>query len=76
MTVTKIESLTPTPEHIEHLSPIAARMILAAFPDHIREAFERRAQDIDYPVEAVLEMAIAGFLDREALTFIDCQPRY
>ena len=76
MTATKIESLTPTPESIEHLSPVAARMILAAFPDHIRAAFERRAEDIDYPVEAVLEMAIAGFLDREALTFIDCQPRY
>ena len=76
MTATKIESLTPTPENIEHLSPVAAKMILAAFPDHIREAFERRAEDIDYPVEAVLEMAISGFLDREALTFIDCQPRY
>jgi hypothetical protein len=76
MTATKIESLTPTPENIEHLSPIAARMILAAFPDHIRSAFERRAQDINYPVEAVLEMAISGFLDREALTFMDCQPRY
>jgi hypothetical protein len=76
MTLTEIESLTPTPENIEHLSPVAARMILAAFPEHIREAFERRAQDIDYPVEAVLEMAIAGFLDREALTFTDCQSRY
>jgi hypothetical protein len=76
MTATQIESLTPTPENIEHLSPVAARMILAAFPDHIRAAFERRAQDIDYSVEAVLEMAISGFLDREALTFSDCQPRY
>ena len=76
MTVTKLESSTATPENIEHLSPVAARMILAAFPDHIRAAFERRAEEIDYPVEAVLEMAIAGFLDREALTFIDCQPRY
>jgi hypothetical protein len=79
MTATQIESLTP----IEHLSPVAARMILAAFPDHIRAAFERRTQDIDYPVEAVLEMAIAGFLEafattfvvREALTFSECQPR-
>jgi hypothetical protein len=55
---------------------VAARMMLAAFPIHIREAFERRAQEIDYPVEAVLEMAIAGFLDREALSFVECQPRY
>jgi hypothetical protein len=57
MTATEIESITPTPENIEHLSPVAARMLLAAFPAHIRESFERRAQDIDYPVEAVLEMA-------------------
>ncbi len=63
-------------EAIEHLNPIAARMMLATFPDHIREAFERRAKEIDYPVEAVLEMAVAGFLDREALSFIDCKPRY
>jgi hypothetical protein len=63
-------------ESSEHLSPVAARMMLAAFPSHVREAFERRAKEIDYPVEAVLEMAIAGFLDGEALSFVDCQPRY
>ncbi len=63
-------------EMIEHLNPIAARMMLAAFPEHIRAAFERRAKEIDYPVEAVLEMAIAGFLDGESLSFIDCKPRY
>jgi hypothetical protein len=63
-------------ETIDPLSPIAARMILAAFPAKIREAFERRAAEIDYPIEAVLEMALAGFLDGESLSFIDCQPRY
>jgi hypothetical protein len=51
-------------------------MMLAAFPAHIREAFERRATEIDYPIEAVIEMAIAGFLDGEALSFGDCKPRY
>ncbi|PSB01859.1 hypothetical protein [Merismopedia glauca] len=76
MTSTKIESSRPAPEQIEHLSPVAARMMLAAFPEHIQAAFQRRAQEINYPVEAVLEMAIAGFLDREALSFVDCQPRY
>jgi hypothetical protein len=39
-------------------------------------AIERRAKEIDYPVEAVLEMAIAGFLDGESLSFMDCKPRY
>jgi hypothetical protein len=63
-------------ETIEHLHPVAARMMLAAFPVHVREAFERRSKEIDYPIEAVLEMAIAGFLDGEALSFVDCQPRY
>lgn len=63
-------------ETTEHLSPVAARMILAALPEKIREAFERRAAEIEYPVEAVLEMALAGFLDSECLSFSDCQPRY
>jgi hypothetical protein len=63
-------------ETMEHLNPLAARMMLAAFPEHIRSAIERRAKEIDYPVEAVLEMAIAGFLDGESLSFMDCQPRY
>ncbi|MFM2304992.1 MAG: hypothetical protein RLZZ135_2404 [Cyanobacteriota bacterium] len=76
MTSVSVKSSNPEPESIEHLNPVAARMMLAAFPTHIREAFERRAQEIDYPVEAVLEMAIAGFLDREALSFVDCQSRY
>lgn len=71
-------TMQPTTEQetIEHLSPVAARMILAALPDHIRASFERRASDIDYPVEAVLEMALAGFLDSESLSFSDCKPRY
>jgi hypothetical protein len=63
-------------ETVEHLSPVAARMILAALPDKIKEAFERRSAEIEYPVEAVLEMALAGFLDSESLSFTDCQPRY
>ena len=67
---------TAEQETIEHLSPVAARMILAALPDNIREAFERRAVDIEYPVEAVLEMALAGFLDSECLNFSDRKPRY
>lgn len=70
------QSETDQPEVIEHLSPVVARMILVALPETIREAFERRAAEIEYPVEAVLEMALAGFLDSEALSFTDCKPRY
>jgi hypothetical protein len=76
MTSSSVESYNPEPDTNQHLSPVAARMMLAAFPDHIRDAFERRAKEIDYPVEAVLEMAIAGFLDGEALSFVDCKSRY
>ena len=71
MTSISVKSSSSEPESIEHLNPVAARMMLAAFPTH-----ERRAKEIDDPVEAVLEMAIAGFIDREALSFVDCQPRY
>ncbi len=63
-------------ETTEHLNPVAARMMLAALPIPIREAFERRAAAIEYPIEAVLEMALASFLDSEALSFNDCKPRY
>ncbi|HEY9663369.1 MAG TPA: hypothetical protein V6C65_33395 [Allocoleopsis sp.] len=67
---------TAEQETLEHLSPVAARMILAALPDRIRESFERRSAELEYPVEAVLEMALAGFLDSECLSFSDCKPRY
>ncbi|MBD3885403.1 hypothetical protein IFO70_27135 [Phormidium tenue FACHB-886] len=63
-------------ETIEHLNPVAARIMLAALPTSIREAFERWAAEIEYPLEAVLEMVLASFLDSEALSFPDCKPRY
>lgn len=63
-------------ETMEHLSPVAAKMILAALPNNIRQSFERRASEIEYPIEAVLEMALASFLDGECLNFSDCKPRY
>ncbi|MEL7225346.1 MAG: hypothetical protein AAF810_12285 [Cyanobacteria bacterium P01_D01_bin.36] len=69
-------SLSAPTETSNHLSPVVAQMILVALPEPVREAFERRAADINYPVEAVLEMALAGFLDSEALSFADCKPRY
>jgi hypothetical protein len=47
-----------------------------ALPEPIWQAFERHAAEIEFPVEAVLEMALVGFLDGEALSFTDCKPRY
>ncbi len=63
----------PTQAH-EQLSPTDARVILDRLPDRIREAFMARAAAIDYPIEAVVEMALASFLDTEALGFADCKP--
>jgi hypothetical protein len=60
---------------MEHLSPELAQMFLAGLPEKIRMALEARATAMNYPVWAIVEMAIAGYLDDEALSFVDCQPR-
>ncbi|MDJ1172001.1 hypothetical protein PMG71_21450 [Roseofilum sp. BLCC_M154] len=59
----------------EHLSPELAQVFLDGLPETIRDGLLRRAQQMNYPVWAVLEMAIAGYLDEEALSFTDCQPK-
>jgi hypothetical protein len=43
-------------------------------PERIRAAIISRAKEIDYPIEATLEMAIASFLDTEAISFSDRKP--
>lgn len=58
----------------EQLSPAAAQKILEQLPERIRLALINRAAEIEYPVEAVVEMAIAGYLDGEAIGFADCKP--
>ena len=72
-----MQSTTSSPDRIdEHLNPVAAKMILAALPERIQKALLAHAAETEYPIELVLEMAIAGFLDSESLTFADCQPEY
>ena len=56
----------------EQLSCADAEVILERLPGRIRSALMARATEIEYPVEAVIEMAIAS-LDTEALS-VDCQP--
>lgn len=58
----------------EQLTSADAEVILGRLPERIRKALIARATEIEYPVEAVIEMAIASFLDTEALGFADCQP--
>ncbi|HAX80581.1 MAG TPA: hypothetical protein DCY88_33285 [Cyanobacteria bacterium UBA11372] len=59
---------------LEQLSAADAQVILEHLPERIRAALIARAADIEYPIEAVVEMAIASFLDSEALGFADCKP--
>ena len=59
---------------LEQLSTADAEIILARLPERIRAAMIDRASEIEYPIEAVIEMAIASFLDTEALGFVDCKP--
>jgi hypothetical protein len=58
----------------QHLAPAAAHAFLDALPEKIQRSLVAYAEEIDYPVEAVLEIAIAGFLDPDSISFADCQP--
>jgi hypothetical protein len=58
----------------KQLTPADAEVILERLPERIRVALIERAAEIEYPIEAVVEMAIASFLDSESLGFADCKP--
>lgn len=57
---------------IERLSAESAQDLMSAVPVYVKDAFEQRAIEIDYPLEALVEMALANFLDDEAISFEDC----
>ncbi len=59
---------------LEQLSAADAAIILERLPERIRAAMLDRSAEIEYPIEAIVEMAIASFLDTEALGFVDCKP--
>jgi hypothetical protein len=48
----------------QQLSPADAEVILRRLPERIQAS----------PIAAAIEMAIASFLDTEALGFVDCKP--
>jgi hypothetical protein len=58
----------------EQLSPDDAEVILGRLPERIKAALIAHAAEIEYPIAATIEMAIASFLDTEALGFVDCKP--
>jgi hypothetical protein len=57
-----------------NLSASAATTLLEALPEKIQSAIEAYALAMEYPIEAVVEMAIASFLDEDAVNFQDCRP--
>ncbi|MCY7275346.1 MAG: hypothetical protein LH702_16820 [Phormidesmis sp. CAN_BIN44] len=58
----------------EQLSADDGQAILERLPERIRNAILDRATEIDFPVEAIVEMAISGYLDPHAIGFADCKP--
>jgi len=58
----------------EHLSPEAAQAFLQILPDKIRLGLLSYAAQIEQPIESVVEMAIAGFLDEDSISFSSCNP--
>jgi hypothetical protein len=57
-----------------HLSSGAAYAFLDALLDNIKGAIIAYAAEVDYPVEAVLEMAILGLHHPDSISFVDCNP--
>jgi hypothetical protein len=57
---------------IQHLPPESIDKLWNYLPNHVQIALREKAIDLDCPLEAVLEMAIASFLDAEAFSFEDC----
>jgi hypothetical protein len=58
----------------QHLFPELANLFFQGLPTSIQSGLEARAKAMDYPIWAVIEMAIAGYLDDEAISFVDCKP--
>jgi hypothetical protein len=51
----------------------ALKGILNHLPTPIRESLEAYAIDTQLPIEFVIEMAIASFLDLDSTTFAECR---
>jgi hypothetical protein len=58
--------------NIQHLPPEAIRSLMLHLPDYVKLALMAKATQLECSLEAAIEMAIASFLDSEALSFEDC----
>jgi hypothetical protein len=54
---------------IQHLPPEAVHKLLDYLPDYVKGALQEKASELDCPLEAVVEMALASFLDAESFSF-------
>jgi len=55
-------------------SPYAKSLLQIQVPDECSQALEVYATETQFPIELVIEMALAQFLDVDAVTFKDCDP--
>jgi hypothetical protein len=51
---------------------VAIATLLEHLPDYVKVALAKKAAELECPMEAAIEMAIASFLDEEAFSFEDC----
>jgi hypothetical protein len=51
-----------------------ASELLIRLPEKIQVALDAYANENQFPLELVVEMAIASFLDVDAVTYNDCHP--
>lgn len=56
----------------QHLSSDAVQRVLEDMPDYVKTALLEKSTELECSIEAVVEMAIASFLDEEAFSFEDC----
>ncbi|MBW4549584.1 MAG: hypothetical protein KME35_00425 [Aphanocapsa sp. GSE-SYN-MK-11-07L] len=56
----------------QHLSPDSINQLVNYLPDYIKAALLEKSNELEYSLEATIEMAISNFLDTEALSFEDC----
>jgi hypothetical protein len=65
-------SQTVTTQSFQSLPVDGVRQFLEYVPDYVQKALNEKAIEMNCPIEAVVEMAIASFLDEEAFSFEDC----
>jgi hypothetical protein len=56
----------------QHLTPEAIQVLFDHLPDYVKSALQEKSIELECPIEAAIEMAIASFLDEEAFSFEDC----